>query len=138
MIVNSAYMYMVSAAEKVIKLFDKGKSNYPFKTTQGTVTLDAEGLHMGSVAGCSFSGVDLTGRTKVEINWLNTNYPPAGNFYLYIDDARGQQLHWAGFNNYDQTAKIVEMAIPQNCQIENATIRFLSNSRLLFNSVEIS
>lgn len=138
MIVNSAYMYMVSAVEKVIKLFDKGKTPYTFKVTQGTATLDVLGLTMRGFAICTFAGVDLTGRTKVAVTWINKNYPQAGNFFLYIEDANGKQLKAEGFNKYDEAAEIFEMTIPPLGQIENATIKFATQSFSLFSSCEIS
>ena len=138
MIVNSAYMYLVTAAKKVIKLFDKGKTPYTFKVTQGTATLDTSGLTMRAFAICTFAGVDLTGRTKVAVNWINKNYPQAGNFFLYIEDAIGKNLKSEGFNKYDEAAEIFEMTIPPAGQIENATIKFATQSYSLFSSVEIS
>lgn len=138
MIVNSAYMYMVSAVEKVIKLFDKGSTKYAFTVDQGAASLNPEGLNLNPNAKCSFAGVDLRERTSIVIDWLNTNYPGGGNIYVYFKNSSGQQLHGIGLRNDESVTKTFTKEIPQNCRIENATIQFYAISRTLLSRVEIS
>ena len=137
MIVNSAYMYLVSAVEKVIKLFDKGSTKYTFTVDQGAASLNSEGLNLNSYAKCSFAGVDLRERTSIVIDWLNTNYPGAGNIYVYFKNASGQELHGIGMSNDSSITKTFTNEIPQKCRIENATIQFEAVSRALLSRVEI-
>ena len=138
MIVNSAYMYMVSAVEKVIKLFDKGSTKYTFTVDQNTASLDSEGLKLNPYSKCSFAGVDLRDRTSIVIDWLNTNYPGGGNIYVYFKNASGQQLSGIGINNDGSITKTFTKEIPQICRIENATIQFYAISKALLSRVEIS
>lgn len=138
MIVNSMYMYLVSAVEKVIELFDKGRTKYTFTVEQKEATLDTAGLHLGKYSRCSFAGVDLRERTSMVIDWLNTEYPYAGTIYVYFKNSSGQQLHSIGLINDAQATKTFTNDVPQNCRIENATIQFYAVTTALLSRVEIS
>lgn len=138
MIVNSMYMYLVSAVEKVIELFENGRTKYTFTVQNKTAKLDTEGLHLVKYSRCSFAGVDLRERTSMVIDWRNTEYPGPGTIYVYFRNSSGQQLNSFGLMNDASGTSSFTNAIPQNCRIENATIEFYSTTTALLTRVEIS
>lgn len=137
MIVNSAYMYMGKAAPKEIHLFANGVANYEFTKVSGPSTLDANGLTMFANSLCRFSGVPLSDKSKITINYTHIAGSASSGFYFYIKNAvGGSELYSVGKSSTD--SQVYELELPEKAKVDNAVVEIQAQGYSLYPDIAFS